>query len=161
LLKKLSRALGDYEVLMLAVMAIFALAFIIDVQDNPRAGRLFPTYIGIVTLCLVAIEAIIVFRKKKVAAREAGDILIQEREEEVSGQKWIVAKFVASIFLYYLTILGVGYYLASLLFLAIIMYILGIKSKLEILLITLGTMAVLYVVFAWGFGFILPTGFLF
>jgi hypothetical protein len=161
LLKKLSRALGDYEVLMLVVMAIFAFAFIVNVQDNPRAGRLFPTYIGMVTLALIAIESIVIFRKKRKAARESDALSAPERGDGVSGQKGLVAKFIASTFLYYLAILGIGYYLASVVFLAIIMYILGIKSKLEILLITLGTMAVLYVVFAWGFGFILPTGFLF
>jgi hypothetical protein len=161
LLKKLSRALGDYEILMLVVMFIFAFAFIVNVQDNPRAGRLFPTYIGFVTLGLIAIEAIILFRKKRNAARESGAVSTPGEGDDLSGQKGIVAKFVVLIFLYYLAILGIGYYLASLLFLAIIMYVLGIRSKIEILLITLGTLAVVYAVFAWGFGFLLPAGLLF
>ncbi|EKD41021.1 MAG: hypothetical protein ACD_74C00079G0002 [uncultured bacterium] len=163
MLKKLKTALKDYEVLMLVVMSIFAVAFMINVKDNPRAGRLFPTYIGLATLCLIAVESVILFRKKRKAPLEAKDTLPdQERREDIGQHRpGLVPKFVALIFLYYLAILLMGYLYATFLFLVLIMWFLGIKSKVEILLISVGTLAVIYVVFILGFQFILPSGELF
>jgi len=162
LLKKLRKVLGDYEVLMLVVMSVFVISFMINVKDNPRAGRLFPTYIGLVTLCLIAIESIITFKKRRKGPAASEDALPEKGERNVDWpQHGLVAKFVGLIFLYYIGILAVGYLIASLLFLLITMYILGVKSKMEILLISLGTLAVIYVVFTWGFSFILPTGLVF
>jgi len=147
---------------MLLVMFVFVVAFIIDVRDNPRAGRLFPTYVGLVTFILLAIESVITFRKRKRVALEAAP----QPVEPVKGASPreaanIVAKFVLIIFLYYLAILAIGYLYASFLFLVITMWMLGIRKKMVILAITFGTLAVIYMVFVWGFTFLLPSGKLF
>lgn len=159
---RIKRALADSEVVMLLVMFVFVVAFIIDVRDNPRAGRLFPTYVGLVTFILLAIESVITFRKRKRVALEAAP----QPVEPVKGASPreaanIVAKFVLIIFLYYLAILAIGYLYASFLFLVITMWMLGIRKKMVILAITFGTLAVIYMVFVWGFTFLLPSGKLF
>ena len=71
MLTRIKKALDDTEVVMLVVMFVFVVAFIIDVRNNPRAGRLFPTYVGLVTLILLAIESVITFRRRKKTAVEA------------------------------------------------------------------------------------------
>ena len=161
-MKKLRKALGDYEVLMLVVMFIFVVSFMINVKDNPRASRLFPIYIGLVLICLMTVQSVITFRKKRKAILESKDILPDNKKKDVGWHRpGLVAKFVALIFLYYLAILMIGYLYASFLFLVMTMWLLGVKSKVEILLISVGTLAIIYAVFAWGFRFILPAGQLF
>jgi putative tricarboxylic transport membrane protein len=162
LLTRIKRTLADTEVVMLVVMFVFVVAFIIDVRDNPRAGRLFPTYVGLVTFILLAIESLITFRKRKRASLEAGPR--PEEPVKVAGPRGkanIVVKFVLLIFLYYLAIWAIGYLYASFLFLLITMWMLGIRKKMVILAIAVGTLAVIYVLFVWGFTFVLPSGELF
>jgi hypothetical protein len=156
-MRRLRAALADHEVLMLVVMAVFAAAFVINVQDNPRAGRLFPTVIGLITLGLIAVESAVVFRNRKRGQAETGT----SETEGTRPPKGLVLKFVALIFLYYLAILLTGYLFASFLFSVLIMWFLGIESKVEILLVSLGTVIALYLIFVWGFSFILPAGTLF
>ena len=162
MLRGIKKALADYEVVMLLVMFVFVAAFIIDVRDNPRAGRLFPTYVGLVTLILLAVESVVTFRRRKRVALEAAPRPVESvKEAGRRGAANIVAKFVLLIFLYYLAILAVGYLYASFLFLVVTMWILGIKNKMVILAITVGTLATIYMVFVWGFTFLLPSGALF
>jgi putative tricarboxylic transport membrane protein len=162
LLTRIKRTLADTEVVMLVVMFVFVVAFIIDVRDNPRAGRLFPTYVGLVTFILLAIESLITFRKRKRASLEAAPRPAEPIKR--AGQRGagnIVAKFVLLIFLYYLAILAIGYLYASFLFLVVTMWMLGIRKKMVLLAIAVGTLAAIYIVFVWGFTFVLPTGELF
>jgi putative tricarboxylic transport membrane protein len=162
LLTRIKRALGDTEVVMLLVMFVFVVAFIIDVRDNPRAGRLFPTYVGLVTFILLAIESLITFRKRKRASLEATPRPAEPIKR--AGQRGtgnIVVRFVVLTFLYYLAILAVGYLYASFLFLVVTMWLLGIRKKMMILAIAVGTLAAIYMVFVWGFTFVLPSGELF
>jgi putative tricarboxylic transport membrane protein len=162
LLTRIKRAMADTEVVMLLVMFVFVAAFIIDVRDNPRAGRLFPTYVGLVTFLLLAIESVITFRKRKRAALEAAPRPAEPIKEAGRLRAAnIVAKFVLLIFFYYLAILAIGYVYASFLFLMGTMWLLGIRKKMVILAITVGTLAVIYMVFVWGFTFVLPSGELF
>jgi putative tricarboxylic transport membrane protein len=162
LLTRIKRAMADTEVVMLLVMFVFVAAFIIDVRDNPRAGRLFPTYVGLVTFLLLAIESVITFRKRKRAALEAAPRPAEPIKEAGRLRAAnIVAKFVLLIFFYYLAILAIGYLYASFLFLMGTMWLLGIRKKMVILAITVGTLAVIYMVFVWGFTFVLPSGELF
>jgi putative tricarboxylic transport membrane protein len=162
LLTRIKRALADTEIVMLLVMFVFVVAFIIDVRDNPRAGRLFPSYLGLVTLILLSIESVITFRKRKRASLEAAPRPAEPvKEADRRGPANIVVKFVLLIFLYYLAILAIGYLYASFLFLVVTMWMLGIRKKMVILAITVGTLAAIYIVFVWGFTFLLPGGQLF
>ena len=157
MLTRIKRALADTEVVMLLVMFVFVVAFIIDVRDNPRAGRLFPTYVGLVTFILLAVESVITLRKRKRAALEAAPRPVESANQAGRrGATNIVAKFVLLIFLYYLAILAIGYVWASFLFLVVIMWMLGIRKKFVILAVTVGTLAAIYIVFVWGFSFLLP-----
>jgi putative tricarboxylic transport membrane protein len=159
---RIKKALADSEIVMLLVMFVFVVAFIINVRDNPRAGRLFPTYVGLVTFILLAIESVITFRKRKRVALEAAPQPVEPvKGASPRGAANIVAKFVLIIFLYYLAILAIGYLYASFLFLVITMWMLGIRKKMMILAITFGTLVVIYMVFVWGFTFLLPSGKLF
>lgn len=159
MLTRIKKALDDTEVVMLVVMFVFVVAFIIDVRNNPRAGRLFPTYVGLVTLILLAIESVITFRRRKKTAVEAASRPAEPAKAAGrQGAANIVAKFVLIVFLYYLAILGIGYLYASFLFLVVTMWMLGIRKKMVILAITVGTLAVIYIVFVWGFTFLLPDG---
>lgn len=162
MLRRIKKALADYEVVMLLVMFVFVVAFMIDVRDNPRAGRLFPFYVGVVTLVLLAIESMITFRRRKSVALEAAPRPTTPGERTPPRRSAnIVAKFVLITFLYYLAILGIGYLYASFLFLVVTMWMLGIRKKMVILAITVGTLAAIYLVFVWGFTFLLPSGTLF
>ncbi|PKM89449.1 MAG: hypothetical protein CVU87_05415 [Firmicutes bacterium HGW-Firmicutes-12] len=156
------KKLIDYEVIMPAIMIIFALSYFINVSDNPRTGRLFPQIICIIMLLLL-VRIIIVNIKSKLIS-ETGSVEVTGVEETVKSKKFTERKglvlftFIVMMFLYYLAILLVGYIYATFIFVVTSMLVLGYKNKKVILLVTVIFLLVIYVFFVLGFHFVLPQG---
>jgi len=136
-------------VLLPALALFWAVAFILDLEDAPRAARVVPTGVAMV----LAVAALL----------EAGRVLLAARGGLRGGGslagEWDRAAAVLALLAYYPAFVLVGFHISNLLFLFAILAILrpGLKITLGV---ALGTAALISGL-AVALGFNLPTPMLF
>lgn len=135
---------------LIPLLALFwAVAFILDLEEAPRAARVVPTGVAFVLAAIAALEALRVFVLAPGAWRSRGGMAL-DRDRTFA---------VLALLAYYPSFVLVGFHISNLLFLLAILAILrpGLKTTLIVALGTAGLVSGLAV----ALGFNLPTPMLF
>ena len=160
----------DLELIMPLLMLALAIAFFIDVNDQPRFGRLFPQAVSVLLVVFLARSIILDIMKKlkieKAFAAQAAEKSEIAEPEDTQPKKRKISEypdlmrliFIIMLFIYYQGIIMLGYMLSTAIFMVVTMVVLGYRKWLAILLTTAVFMLVVHGFFVEGFNFVLPRG---